>query len=45
MPIYCNNDAATRLAEDQVLHSEVKHIRVKLYTICNYIALGDVQVP
>jgi len=43
--IYCDNNAATRLAEDQVLHSEVKHIRVKLHTIRDYIALGDVQVP
>ena len=44
-PIYCDNDTTTRLAEDQVLHSKVKHIRVKLHTIHNYIALGDIQVP
>jgi len=43
-PIHCDNDAATRLAEDQVLHSEVKHIRVKLHTIRDYIAFGDVRV-
>ena len=43
-PIHCDNDAATRLAEDHVLHSEVKHIRVKLHTIRDYIAFGDVKV-
>src|SRR6266581_6622337 len=43
-PIHCDNDTATRLAEDHVLHSEVKHIRVKLHTIWDYIAFGDVRV-
>ena len=43
-PIHCDNDAATRLAEDQVLHSEVKHIRVKLHTIRDYVALGDIRL-
>jgi hypothetical protein len=43
-PIYCDNNAATRLAEDQVLHLEVKHIRVKLHAVCDYVAFGDIQV-
>ena len=43
-PIHCDNDAATHLAEDQISHSEVKHIRVKLHSIRDYIALGDIQV-
>lgn len=43
-PIHCDNDAATCLAEDQVLHSEVKHIRVKLHSIRDNIAFGDVQI-
>ena len=43
-PIHCNNDTATRLAEDQVLHLEVKHIRVKLHAIWDYVAFGDIQI-
>ena len=43
-PIHCDNDAATRLAEDQVFHSQVKHIRVKLHMIREYIDLGELEV-
>ncbi len=43
-PIHCDNDAATRLAEDHVLHSEVKHIRVKLHSIREYIAFGEIRM-
>lgn len=42
--IYCDNNAATCLAEDQVLHSKVKHIRVKLHTIYDYITFSDIKV-
>jgi len=42
--IHCNNDTATRLAEDQVLHSQVKHIRVKLHSICENIDLGELEI-
>ena len=43
-PIHCDNDATTHLAEDQVLHSEVKHIRVKLHSIRDNIAFGDLKI-
>ena len=46
-PIHCDNDAArptTCLAEDQVLHSEVKHIWVKLHGIYDYVTFGNIQV-
>jgi len=43
-PIHCDNDTATCLAEDQVFHSQVKHIRVKLHAICKYIDLGELEV-
>ena len=43
-PIHCDNDAATRLAEDQVFHSQVKHIRVKLHAIREHIDLGELEV-
>ena len=43
-PIHCDNDAATRLAEDHVFHSEVKHIRVKLHSIREYIAFGEIRI-
>ena len=43
-PIYCDNDAASRLAEDHVLHSQVKYIRVEFHAIRDSIDLGGVQV-
>ena len=43
-PIHCDNDAATRLAEDQIFHSQVKHIRVKLHAIRELVDLGELVV-
>ena len=43
-PLHCDNDAATRLAEDHVFHSQVKHIRVKLHSIRDAIAFGDIKL-
>jgi len=42
--IHCDNDAATHLAEDQVLHSQVKHIQVKLHSIRENIDLGELEI-
>ena len=43
-PLHCNNDAATRLAEDHVFHSQVKHIHVKLHSIHDMIAFGNIKL-
>jgi len=43
-PIHCDNDAATRLAEDHVFHSQVKHMRVKLHSIRDAITFGDIKL-
>jgi len=43
-PLYCDNDAAARLAEDHVSHPQVKHIRVKFHSIRDSVNLGDVQI-
>ena len=43
-PIHCDNNTTTCLAEDQVLHSKVKHIRVKLYSIQDNITFGNMQI-
>jgi len=32
-PLHCDNDAASRLAEDQTGHPSVKHIRVKFHSV------------
>ena len=36
-PLHCDNDAASRLAEDQTGHPSVKHIRVKFHSICQLV--------
>jgi hypothetical protein len=42
--IYCDNDAALRLAEDQVWHSRVKHIRVKYHYVREQILQKKLKV-
>lgn len=42
-PKYCDNDAASSLAEDHVFHSQVKHMWVKFHAIRD-IGLGGVRV-
>jgi hypothetical protein len=42
--IYCNNDTAVRLAEDQVWHSKVKHIHVKYHYVCKQILQKKLKV-
>jgi len=43
-PLHCDNDAATRLAEDHVFHLQVKHICVKLHSIYDMITFGDIKL-
>jgi hypothetical protein len=43
-PLHCDNDAASRLAEDHVWHPQVKHIRVKYHSIRQLVANGEVSV-
>jgi hypothetical protein len=42
--IYCDNDAATALTEDQVWHTRVKHIEIKYYYIRERVANGEVTI-
>ena len=44
MPLYCNNDAAVRIAEDSVLHSNTKHFRVKLHYVCDQVRMGELKI-
>jgi hypothetical protein len=43
-PLYCDNDAATRLAEDHVWHSRTKHIRVKYHYTREQVLEGSISV-
>jgi hypothetical protein len=42
--LYCDNDAASKLTEDHMWHSRVKHIRVKYHHIRELVANGDLDV-
>src|SRR6266702_596646 len=43
-PLYCDNDAASRLAEDHVWHSHTKHIRVKYHYVREQVLTGELSV-
>ena len=43
-PLHCDNDAASKLAEDHVWHSRTKHIRVKYHYIREQVLTGDLNV-
>jgi hypothetical protein len=43
-PLFCDNDAATRLAEDHVWHSHTKHIQVKYHSTCEHVLAGNIAV-
>ena len=42
--LFCDNDAASKLTEDHMWHSHVKHIRVKYHYICEQVANGDLTI-
>src|SRR6266851_7512839 len=43
-PLHCDNDAASRLAEDQTGHPSVKHIRVKFHSVRQLIEEESLKV-
>jgi hypothetical protein len=43
-PLHCDNDAASRLAEDQTGHPSVKHIRVKFHSVRQLVEEGDIKI-
>jgi hypothetical protein len=43
-PLFCDNDAAVRLAQDYVWHSRVKHIRIKFHSVRELVSLGDATI-
>ena len=43
-PLHCDNDAASRLAEDQTNHPSVKHIRVKFHSVRQLVEEGDIKI-
>jgi hypothetical protein len=42
--LYCDNDAASQLAEDQVWHSRVKHIRTKYHYVREQVLDSQLKV-
>ena len=42
--IYCDNEAATRLTQDSMWHSNTKHFRVKYHSIRDNVREGILQV-
>jgi len=42
--LYCDNDTAIRLAEDQVWHSKCKHIRVKFHYVRDQVLAREIKV-
>jgi len=42
--LYCDNDAAIKLAEDQVWHSKGKHIRVKYHYVRDQVLAKEIKV-
>lgn len=42
--LLCDNDAATRLAEDHVWHSHTTHVRVEYHFTREQVLAGDVSV-
>jgi len=43
-PLHCDNDAASRLAEDYVWHPQVKHIRVKYHSVRDLVSNHELTV-
>jgi hypothetical protein len=43
-PLFCDNDAASRLAEDQTGHPSVKHIRVKFHSVRQLVEEESLKV-
>ena len=43
-PLYCDNDAARQLPEDQRWHAKVQHFRVKYHSTRDLVHLGELQV-
>ena len=43
-PVFCDNDAAIKLAEDQVWHSKCKHIHVKYHYTRDQILAKELTV-
>jgi len=43
-PVYYDNDAAVRIAEDSVWHSNTKHFRVKLHYIRDQVRMGELKI-
>ena len=43
-PVYCDNDAAVRIAEDSVWHLNTKHFWVKLHYIQDQVRMGELKI-
>ncbi len=43
-PLHCDNDAASRLAEDQTGHPSVKHIQVKFHSVRQLVEEESLKV-
>jgi hypothetical protein len=43
-PLYCDNDAARQLSEDQRWHARIKHFRVRYHTIRDLVFLDEMKI-
>jgi hypothetical protein len=43
-PLYCDNDAACQLTEDQRWHAKVRHFRVKYHTTRDLVDSNELKV-
>ena len=43
-PLYCDNEAARQLTEDQRWHAKIKHFRVRYHTIRDLVNLDELKV-
>ena len=43
-PIYCDNEAACQLSEDQCWHARIKHFCVQYHSIHDLVTLNEMKV-
>jgi hypothetical protein len=43
-PLYCDNDAARQLTEDQRWHAKIKHFRVRYHTVRDLVNTDELKV-
>ena len=44
VPLLCDNESSTKIADNHVQHSRTKHIQVWHHFICDHVAKGDIDL-